>query len=124
MSKDLDIGEEALHKFATRIKQLRQERNISMEKLSPMIGLSRSAMSMYETAKRMPDLKVLMTYSRFFGVPADYLLGKTNVRDPLYQVACFSNLSTKDFGMLSKKAQKDIKNFIADVMARELKDEE
>ena len=124
MIKSLNIDEEALQIFANRVKLLRKERNVSMEELSKYIGFSRSAISMYETGKRTPDLNVLMKYSGFFGVPVDYLLGKTNVRDPLYQVACFNNLSTKDFGKLSKGAQKDIKNFIADVMARELNDEE
>ncbi len=124
MPRGLNLEDKSLHIFAKRIKELRMERNFSLDRLSQLIPISRSAISNYELELRKPAPSVLVIYSEFFNVPIDYLLGKTDVRDPLYQVACFSNLSTKDFGMLSKKAQKDIKNFIADVMARELKDEE
>lgn len=123
MSKNNDIdivlSEKALVTFAKRIKELRSERDFSMERLAGYIGLSRSAISMYETQRRKPDVSVIMRYSNFFGVSSDYLLGKTNIRKPLYSVACFSNLSDSDIGRLSKDAQNDIKNFIADVMARE-----
>lgn len=119
VDKKLNLSAEALKTFAQRIKELREERNFSMMQLSKYIGFSRSAISMYETERRSPDIKVLMTYSEFFDVPVDYLLGKTNLRKPLYQVACFSDISTNDFGKLSKGAQKDIKNFIEKVMEQE-----
>ena len=57
MIKSLNIDEEALQIFANRVKLLRKERNVSMEKLSKYIGFSRSAISMYGLVK---ELLILM----------------------------------------------------------------
>lgn len=121
VSSNLEMSEEAKKTFAQRIRLLREEREFSMRELATAIGFSQSGIGMYETGKRSPDLTVILTYADFFGVPVDYLLGKTDVRDPLYQVACFSDISRKDMGRLSKASQNDIKNFIEYVMDKEKK---
>ena len=105
--------------FMERIKELRHERDLFANELAECLGCSRSAISMYETGKRQPDLNILTKYSEFFDVTIDYLVGKTDVRKPLYKVACFSNLADADIGKLSKGAQEDITRFIKYVMAEE-----
>ena len=117
----LDIKK--LQIFASRIKELREERELSQEALDNFLGYSRSAISSYETAVRNPDLTTFLAYSRFFDVSIDYLVGETNVRKTLYRVACASNISDKDVGKLSDKAKDEIANYIQYVVAREKQEE-
>lgn len=119
-SEIIEFDEEKLHIFASRVKELREERKISQEVLGKYFGCSRSTIGSYETAFRVPDFKILTAYSEFFDVSIDYLCGKTNVRKPLYQVACFSDITQEDFGKLSKGAQDDIRKFIGYVMDQEM----
>lgn len=103
---------ETLHTFAKRAKELRTEKNLSLEALGNYLGYSRSAISSYECAVRMPDLKVLSAYSEFFDVPLDYLIGKINTRKPLMAIACMSSLTDEDVGNWSEDVQEDVANFI------------
>ena len=103
---------DTLHAFAKRAKELRTEKNLSLEALGKHLGYSRSAISSYECAVRIPDLKVLSAYSEFFDVPVDYLIGKVNTRMSLMAIACMSNLTNEDVGNWSEEVQQDIANFI------------
>lgn len=61
---------------ASRIKQLRENRNISQEKLAEKIGISKSAISMYEQGGRIAPMKIQEKIADFFGVSLDYLWGR------------------------------------------------
>ena len=89
----IDIDEKTLKIFAERITLLRTEKDISQKLLGQYLGYSRSTISCYENGLRVPDMKTLTLYSDFFDVPVDYLLGKTDIKKPLYRVACFSDIS-------------------------------
>mgnify|MGYP004644779823 CR=1 FL=1 len=117
----ISFDEETLKIFASRIRELRTERELTMEALGNILGYSRSSISMYELASRVPDIKVLSAYSEFFDVPIDYLVGKTNQRKPLYAVACFSDISANDMEELSDDAMEDIRNFIKFTMNKRKK---
>lgn len=65
--------------LGNRLKELRQQKNISQTEFSNLMGISRSAVSMYEMGKRTPDYSVLCQFADFFHVSTDYLLGKTSV---------------------------------------------
>ena len=59
-----------------RIKELRAERKISQEKLAKEIGMSRSAVSMWEIDASEPDNEMLDKLANYFHVTTDYLLGR------------------------------------------------
>lgn len=61
---------------ASRIKRLRESRNISQEKLAEKIGISKSAISMYEQGSRIAPMKIQEKIANFFGVSLDYLWGR------------------------------------------------
>ena len=61
---------------ASRIKKLRENRNISQEKLAEKIGISKSAISMYEQGSRIAPMKIQEKIADFFGVSLDYLWGR------------------------------------------------
>lgn len=59
-----------------RIKYLRMQKNMTQEQLAEVIGISRSALSMYELNQREPDLNTIIKFADFFQVSTDYLLGR------------------------------------------------
>lgn len=65
-----------------RIKELRNEKDISQRDLAKIINLSPSTIAMYETGKRKPDTDTLQRIADYFNVSVDYLLGRTGERSP------------------------------------------
>lgn len=57
-----------------KLKELRKEHNITQLQLSNKIGVSRSAIAMYETNQTQPDLDVVKKIAEYFNVSIDYLL--------------------------------------------------
>lgn len=65
----------SMNEFRTIFKQLRQEHQISQTELAAKLGISRSAVSMYERGEREPDLATLEKIRKLFDVDMNYLLG-------------------------------------------------
>lgn len=66
-----------------RIKQLREENNITQEELANKLNLSsKGIVSMYEKGDRKPSLEVLVKLSEIFSCSIDYILGKSTIRNP------------------------------------------
>lgn len=57
-----------------RIQELRREKGISQEGLAEKMGVSRQAVSKWESGQSAPDLEKLVALSEFFGTTTDYLL--------------------------------------------------
>lgn len=62
--------------FAGRLRELRMQKGLSQEELAKRLGLSNSAISMYERGSRKPSLELLETLQEFFNVDIAYLLGQ------------------------------------------------
>lgn len=62
-------------KFCDRLKELRQERNLSQMQLAKATGLSQSALARWELEKSEPTASALIVLSKFFNESTDYLLG-------------------------------------------------
>lgn len=60
-----------------RIKALRKRNLLTQADLAKELGISASAVGMYEQDRRTPDNETLLVLCDFFGVSADYMLGKT-----------------------------------------------
>lgn len=64
--------------IGTKLKQLRNQRNISQIALAKQLGVSKSVISSYENEVHLPPYDVLLQMARIFGVSTDYLLGASN----------------------------------------------
>lgn len=62
--------------FAQKLKELRTKAGMSQEKLAEKVGVSRQAITKWETDKGAPDMDNLMAISDLFGVSVDELLGR------------------------------------------------
>ena len=58
-----------------RIKELRQNKNISQSELAEAIDITRQAISLYEKIVRQPSSKIWQKLAVFFGVSVPYLQG-------------------------------------------------
>lgn len=66
----------------TRIRELREEKEISQKVLAEIIGVSPSTIGMYEQNRRNPDSEMLKSLADYFDVSVDYILGRTSLRNP------------------------------------------
>ncbi len=60
--------------IADRILELRRAKGISQEELADKIGVSRQAVSKWESEQAVPDLDRIIILSEFFEVTTDFLL--------------------------------------------------
>lgn len=60
--------------IADRIQSLRKNKGISQEELADKIGVSRQAVSKWESEQSLPDIEKIMLLSDYFAVTTDYLL--------------------------------------------------
>lgn len=67
--------------IADRIQQLRKSRGMSQEQLADSIGVSRQAVSKWESAQSLPDLEKIVLLSDYFETTTDFLLKGT---EPTY----------------------------------------
>lgn len=64
--------------FAVIAKELRAESGLSQMELSKKLGISAAAIGFLELGKNEPNGATIASYSRYFNVSADYLLGLEN----------------------------------------------
>ncbi len=60
--------------IADRIQYLRKSNGMSQEELADKIGVSRQAISKWESEQSLPDIKNIILISQLFEVTTDYLL--------------------------------------------------
>lgn len=75
------MGEEA---FGARLRQLRRAHRETQPELARFLGVSRSAVSMYEAGEREPKYELLTAIAAHYSVDVDYLLGREGEEDGEY----------------------------------------
>ena len=67
--------------IADRIQSLRKNKGISQEELADKVGVSRQAVSKWESEQSVPDLDRVIIMSEYFGVTTDYILKGLNLKN-------------------------------------------
>ncbi|KLU59408.1 HTH-type transcriptional regulator Xre [Peptococcaceae bacterium CEB3] len=65
--------------LAKQLKSLREQWKIRQEDLAVVLNVEKSAISQYETGRRVPDVEKLAKLADYFGVTVDYLLGRESI---------------------------------------------
>lgn len=60
--------------IADRIQYLRKTKGLSQEELAEKVGVSRQAVSKWESEQSIPDIDKVIIMSEFFDVTTDYIL--------------------------------------------------
>jgi len=68
--------------FSERLRELRQEQNMTQHTLASILHVQRSTVAGYETKNRQPQLEIIVHIANIFGVTTDYLLGLTDEKYP------------------------------------------
>ncbi|HBN13080.1 MAG TPA: hypothetical protein DD415_05650 [Clostridiales bacterium] len=64
--------------YGQKIKELRQEKGLTQAQLAEKISTTASTIGKYEREELQPNVDMIISLSKFFGVSADYLLGLEN----------------------------------------------
>ena len=63
-----------------RIRDLREDRDLTQKQVAQMLGMSQTGYSKYETGENDIPTTVLIKLADFYGTTTDYLLGRTNIK--------------------------------------------
>lgn len=66
----------------TRIRDLREDADLTQEYMSKILNISQVAYSYYELERREIPLNLLCKLADFYETSTDYLLFRTNVKKP------------------------------------------
>lgn len=69
-------------RFKDRLTKLRKELGLTQEDFAQKIGYTRTAISAWEIGRNEPSNADTVKIAEFFNVSTDYLLGKSDIRNP------------------------------------------
>lgn len=96
-----------------RIKFLREELNMTQQELADKLDGAKSTVAMYEKGDRKPSMEILLKLSEIFNCSIDYILGKSDIRNPekidLDKINI--GLSKKDYSNITDEQLKQIEDF-------------
>ena len=64
------------------LRELRENKGLTLEQVAEALGLRNQYISNYELGKRRPDYDTLAKLADFYGVTVDYLLGREQKKAP------------------------------------------
>lgn len=64
--------------FSCRLKELRNNKNISQKELATVMFVSQQTIAKWETDKATPNPDTLLRLANFFNITVDFLIGRTN----------------------------------------------
>ena len=73
--------------FPETLSALRRERNISQRAAAAELNISQALLSHYENGAREPGLSFVCRACDYYGVSADYLLCRSEMANPVQEVA-------------------------------------
>lgn len=65
-----------------RLKDLREDNDLTQAKIAEYLDISRPQYSLYETGKRTIPIDLLSKLAKFYKTSIDYLVGDTDVSTP------------------------------------------
>ena len=61
-----------------RIRDLREDRDLTQKQIAEVLGMSQTGYSKYETGENDIPTAILIKLADFYGTTTDYLLGRTD----------------------------------------------
>ena len=65
-----------------RLKELREDRDLTQTQISKILNMSQTGYSKYETGENDVPTKIFIELAKYYKVPVDYILGLTNETEP------------------------------------------
>ena len=67
--------------FSKRLKQLRNEKNITQNQLANILSMNIRSIRKYESEEMEPTLSVVIAIADYFNVSIDYLVGRLDTKN-------------------------------------------
>ena len=71
-----------MYMYQLRIRDLREDRDLSQKELANLLNIHQTTYSDYELCNLNIPISALHKLADFYGVSVDYLLGRTDVKTP------------------------------------------
>ena len=111
-----------------RIKELRLEKGLLQSDIAKIINKTDRIIGFYESGERDPNTETLSLLADFFNVSIDYLLGKSDIRNPekmeIDTDKINIGLSAKDYTHITDNQRKQIEEFAKLVLKDNLKNKD
>lgn len=65
-----------------RLKEIRTSLKLTQQEMANKLNISRVRYNQYETGKRQPDNEMLKIISKTLNMSIDYLLGRSDIKNP------------------------------------------
>ncbi len=104
-----------LCKFPQMLSKLRRQRGISQKQAAAELGISPALLSHYENGIRECGLDFLLRIAEYYSVSCDYLLGKSELKNPgIYEVEPEA-LAIDRILKASREHNKDVYELLSDI---------
>lgn len=99
-----------------KLKDIREDYDISQKEMANILGVTRSAYSLWELGINIIPLKPLVTYANYFNYSIDYVLGLTNDRrknnvTPVLDLKVLGN-NIKNLRIKNELSQENLANIL------------
>ncbi len=68
--------------YQNRLRDLREDRDLKQKDMAQLLRVHQTTYSDYELGELNIPVSALHTLADFYGVSVDYLLGRTNLKEP------------------------------------------
>ena len=65
-----------------RIRDLREDNDLSQKQLAQILGMSQTGYSKYETGENDIPTQILIKLALYYNTSVDYILGLTDIKEP------------------------------------------
>ncbi len=101
--------------FKDRLKSLRTERNLTINNIAEITGVSKVSAWQWENGFNFPKESTLEKIADYFDVSLDYLMGRTDIKKPATDNFQFA---FSDYDKLTDDQKEIIKNLAASLIAQ------
>jgi transcriptional regulator with XRE-family HTH domain len=71
----------------SRLEKCRKELNMTKKEVAKLLSIDQSTYGKYELGKRVPDAEMLQKLADIYKTSIDYLLGRTDIKNPIETIA-------------------------------------
>lgn len=95
------------------LRELREEKKLSQQKLASIVNVSQQSIYKYENGLAEPDFKTLTDLAKYFDISVDYLIGNTDIKRK-YEHLNDEQLSDLEYEMVVefRKLPNDMKHIL------------
>lgn len=89
--------------LSARLRYLRKEKKLTQQQVAKVLGISRARYSHYENEVAEPSNEMLFKIADYYGTTPEYLMGRTDERDPIDKIRSDVTTHTPDLNKILRE---------------------